>query len=134
MMPIVIDANIAIYWFSSRTTKIAEMALEAVGREGAVVPALWRWEVQDVLRRLARDGHLHVTASDAMSEMRRLPISVDDGLKSLFGSESALARDYGLSVYDAAYLEVALRLNVQLATVDKKLATAARAAGVAFTV
>jgi predicted nucleic acid-binding protein len=98
---------------------MADAALDLVGREGAIVPALWRWEVQDVLRRLAIGN--------------RLPIEVDRDFVGLFEPEFALASEHGLSVYDASYLELALRLHLKLATGDKKLAAAARAAGLAFT-
>jgi predicted nucleic acid-binding protein len=133
-MPLVLDANVAVDWFSSTSTKLADAALDAVGREGAIVPALWRWEVQDALRRLAFDDRLNMTATDALAALRALPIEVDGGITGAFGPEFVLASDYGLSVYDAAYLEVAMRLKLRLATGDKKLAVAARAAGLAFSV
>lgn len=132
-MTIVLDANIAVDWFSSSSTKLAEMALDTVGQKGAVVPALWRWEVQDVLRRLAKEDRLNMTVSGALAELRALPIEVDTGLAGLFGPEYVLATDYGLSVYDASYLELAIRRNIRLATGDRKLAAAARAVGLAFT-
>lgn len=132
-MPLVLDANIAINWLSPTSTKLADAALDAVGRDGAVVPALWGWEVQDVLRRLAHDDRLSVTATDAIAALRALPIEVDNGITGVFGREFFLAADNGLSVYDAAYLEVAMRLHLKLATGDKKLAAAARTAGLEFT-
>jgi predicted nucleic acid-binding protein len=131
-VPIVIDANVAVDWFSSRSTKLADAALDVVGREGAIVPALWRWEVQDVLRRLARDDRLNMTAAEALAALRALPIEIDSELLGLFGQEFVLASDHGLSVYDAAYLELALRRNVKLATGDKQLAAAARKVRLAF--
>lgn len=131
-MPIVIDANIAIAWFRPNATATAERALDALSEHGAVVPALWRWEVQDVLRRLAESGHLTLPVESALAEMRQLPITIDDVVTGLFGDESALAREHGLSVYDAAYLDVALRHRLPLATIDKKLAAAAKVAGAGF--
>jgi predicted nucleic acid-binding protein len=131
-MPFVIDANIAIAWFTASPAKLAEAALTALADDAAIVPAMWRWEVQDVLRRLSKDGTLHTSPADAIVELRQLPISIDDGISGLFGNEFVVANDYGLSVYDAAYLELATRLNIPLATIDKKLASAARQAGLAF--
>jgi predicted nucleic acid-binding protein len=131
-MPIVIDANIAIAWFRPDATKLADAALYALCEHGAVVPALWRWEVQDVLRRLARDGRLTISVQSALAEMRQLPITVDDEVTRLFGDESALAKQHGLSVYAAAYLDVALRHRLPLATIDKKLAAAAKVSGAGF--
>jgi predicted nucleic acid-binding protein len=131
-MPIVIDANIAIAWFRADASELADAALDALSEHGAVVPALWRWEVQDVLRRLAEGGHLMLTVEAALAEIRQLPITIDDVVSGLFGDETALSKKYQLSVYDAAYLEVALRHRLPLATSDKKLAAAAKVAGAAF--
>jgi predicted nucleic acid-binding protein len=131
-MPIVIDANIAIAWFRPEPTKVAEHALDALSERGAVVPALWRWEVQDVLRRLAQGGHLKLPVEAALAELRQLPITIDDLVSGLFGDEMVLSKQHGLSVYDAAYLEVALRHRLPLATIDKKLAAAAKLVGAAF--
>lgn len=131
-MPIVIDANIAIAWFRPDATEVADLALDALSEHGAVVPTLWRWEVQDVLRRLDEAGRLTLSVEAALAEMRQLPITVDDEFSGLFGGETVLSKQHGLSVYDAAYLDVALRHRLPLATMDKKLAAAARVVGAAF--
>jgi predicted nucleic acid-binding protein len=131
-VPIVIDANIAIGWFRAPASGIVDAALDAVCEHGAVVPALWRWEVGDVLRRLQHAGLLEISPDVAMREMSQLPITIDDQFLGLFGNEIALSTQHALSVYDAAYLELAVRRGVALATLDKKLAAAATSAGVAF--
>jgi predicted nucleic acid-binding protein len=131
-MPIVIDATIAIEWFLSEPSSTAGSALDALAAEGAIVPPLWRWEVQDVLRRLELGGRLTKPVDFIRSELRELPITVDDGLTGLFGDEARIARRYNLTVYDAAYIELALRLRAPLATTDKALAAAAKAANVAW--
>jgi len=130
LVPIVIDANIAIDWFLTKPSPVAEIVLDAIAAEGAIVPALWRWEVQDVLRRLQLAGRLTKSVDFIRAELRELPITVDDGLTSLFGNEAIIAKRYNLSVYDAAYLELALRLGAQLATNDKALLAAAKTAKV----
>ena len=127
-MPIVIDASVAIDWFVTAPSEDAEIALDAVAADGAVVPALWRWEVQDVLRRLDLAGRLAKSIDFIRAELRELPISVDGELTGLFGAEAALASRYSLTVYDAAYLELALRLDIPLATTDKGLLAAAKTA------
>jgi predicted nucleic acid-binding protein len=124
---IVIDAGIAIDWFVTEPSKVAESALDQTAAEGAIVPPLWRWEVQDVLRRLELAGRLTQPIAFIRHELRELPIAVDDELTGLFGEEAALASRYGLTVYDAAYLELALRLHVPLATTDRALAAAVKA-------
>jgi predicted nucleic acid-binding protein len=131
-MSIVIDANIAIAWFRPTPSKLADAALDQLSNEGALVPALWRWEVQDVLRRLSDGKHLRIPVEAALEEIRQLPISIDAGPPGLFGSELALARRHGLSVYDAVYLDVSVRHGIRLATIDKQLAAAAKSAGLAF--
>lgn len=129
-MSIVIDANVAVEWFLPNRNQVAEIALDKVVAEGAIVPALWRWEVQDVLRRLHLAGRLSKPIAFIRTELRELPIIVDDELTSLFGDEATIAARYNLTVYDAAYLELALRLRAPLATNDKTLAAAAKAAKV----
>jgi predicted nucleic acid-binding protein len=127
-MPIVLDAGVAIDWFLPKPNAVAEIALDKVAADGAVVPALWRWEVQDVLRRLHLVGRLTQSVDFIRAELRELPIAVDDELTSLFGGESAIAARYQLTYYDAAYLELALRLHTSLATNDSALIAAAKAA------
>lgn len=132
-MSIVIDANIAIAWFRPTPSKLADAALEELSKEGAVVPTLWRWEVQDVLRRLSDTGHLKIPVEDALEEIRQLPITTDaDAPFGPFGNELVLARRHDLSVYDAAYLDVSVRHHIRLATIDKQLAAAAKSAGLSF--
>jgi predicted nucleic acid-binding protein len=132
-MPLVIDANIAIAWFRPAASAFADAVLGVLLEHDAIVPALWRWEVQDVLRRLDSDGQLTMAADAALNELLQLPITVDDRPLRLFGEAMPLARKHGLTVYDAAYLDVALRHDIQLATLDKKLAAAAKRSGAAFT-
>jgi predicted nucleic acid-binding protein len=100
-MPIVIDANVAIDWFLSSRNDVAEIALDRVVSGGAVVPALWRWEIQDVLSRLSVAGRLKKPVELIRNELRELQIAVDDDVLSLFGDELTVSTRYGLSVYDA---------------------------------
>jgi predicted nucleic acid-binding protein len=111
-VPVVLDANVAVDWFLPDMNDVAEIALQMVVTDGAVVPALWRWEVQDVLRRLHLAGKMTRSVDFIRAELRELPITVDDELTTLFGDEASVAAKYNLSLYDAAYLELALRLNV----------------------
>jgi len=127
-MPIVLDANVAVDWFLPNMNAVASAALDLVVADSAVVPALWRWEVQDVLRRLQLAGKLTQPVDFIRAELRELPLSVDDGLTGLFGDEATLATRFNLSVHDAAYLELAIRLHVPLATNDRGLSVAVKAA------
>jgi predicted nucleic acid-binding protein len=131
-VPIVLDANLAIDWFLPTCSEVSGAALETVAVNGAVVPPLWRWEVQDVLRRLDVAKRLKQPVEHIRRELRELPITVDSDLSSLFGNEAAIAKRFGLTLYDAAYLELALRLGAPLATNDRALARAAKLAKASF--
>jgi predicted nucleic acid-binding protein len=105
---IVLDAGVAVDWFLPKVNAVVSTALDLVVADGAIAPALWRWKVQDVLRRLHLAGKLAQSPAFIRPELRELPISVDDDLTGLFGDEAELTPRYKLSVYDAAYLELAM--------------------------
>jgi predicted nucleic acid-binding protein len=100
-----------------------------LGVAGAAAPILWWFDVRNALVVNERRGRLDAAATvGILAHLERLPIRLDvdqDGDTVL-----ALAREHRLTVYDAAYLELALRLDAPLATLDRQLATAARAAAV----
>jgi predicted nucleic acid-binding protein len=108
---------------------MAEIALERLGRDGAVVPSLWWFEVRNLLLINERRGRIDpVGTASFLADLARLPITVDpapDGEAVL-----ALARAHGLTAYDATYFELAVRLMLPLATLDRALIAAAPAAGV----
>lgn len=131
-MPLVIDANVAVAWFGKKPDRLATRALDEIERDGGLVPPLWRYEVQDVLRRMRKAGQLAVKVEDALAELRQLPIAIADAAAGLFGNEYALAVQHGLSVYDAAYLDLAIQRGVALVTLDRRLAAASRVVGRQF--
>jgi predicted nucleic acid-binding protein len=127
-MPIVIDASIAIAWsFPDERDAESIAAGEYVVRERALVPMLWRWEVQNVLRNAERRSRVtEETTSRILSSLAALPLSVDPASSTVtFGGEFRLARRFGLTVYDGAYLELAVRHGIQLATKGAELRAAA---------
>ena len=125
-MPFVLDASVAVCWaFDDEDHPVAELALERVRTDEARVPSLWWFEVRNTLIVNERRGRL--TESDTATFLRGLA-----RLRVLDRSPNeadvlALARHHGLTVYDAAYLELARREGAPLATLDAALATAARA-------
>lgn len=130
----VIDASVAIGWVhpAQATPETADM-LEAVSKGASVeVPALWFLEVANALTVLARRRKL--TEDDrqtALGWLRGLPVRVDHEMASLaFSRLSELASSHQLSVYDAAYLELAERRHLMLGCKDGPLLKAARRAGV----
>jgi predicted nucleic acid-binding protein len=129
----VLDCSVALAWcFPDEKTKEGDALLRALKRGAGVVPALWFLEVANALLSGERRGRLPAAVSaEALGLLRRLPIEADDRSGfPLAANLLALARAYRLSAYDAAYLEVAQRLSLPLATFDEDLQAAAKALGV----
>lgn len=114
-------------------TSHSQRVLQLVATEGACVPGHWQYEIANALFAAERRGRLtEANVVHALQGLRQLPISHHSPpLSSL--RVIALARQFGLSVYDAAYLDLALELNLPLATLDKELQQAAALAGVKLT-
>jgi predicted nucleic acid-binding protein len=131
---LVIDASVTIAWIAKdEQSAYADGALTACGRDRAVVPALWRWEIANTLLVLERKRRLTDAAAVYRSVTRSLPIdAVTDTSESRVNEEIALARRHKLSIYDASYLALAKSTGFALATLDAKLARAALAEGVLF--
>jgi predicted nucleic acid-binding protein len=128
----VVDASMGIAWVHpARATTQSQALLDAIAA-GAVVraPALWSLETANALLVLTRRGK--VTEQEriqALNALARLSVVLDHEMAALaFGKLSALAIRHGLSVYDAAYLELALRRKLPIACKDGPLRAAARRA------
>jgi predicted nucleic acid-binding protein len=136
MRAFVADASVAIGWVHpAQATPLTESLLEAIA-DGATVeaPALWPLEVANALTVLTRRRKLTEDEREAgLGWLRRLPIRLDNEMALLaFSRLSELASAHELSVYDAAYLELAQRKGLALACKDGPLRKAARRAGVAL--
>lgn len=132
-MTLVVDASMAIAWlFRDEQNEAAGRALDQVAADGAIVPALWRLEVANVLRSSVRRQRCDENFADrALAVLGRLPIAVDQETDvHAWGGTRALSREEGLTTYDAAYLELALRRRLPLASKDQDLLAAARRRGV----
>jgi predicted nucleic acid-binding protein len=124
----VLDASIALAWcFADEATPATDALLDRLSDEEAAAPALWRLEVANALAMAERRGRLSVAGlTRSVSLLQRLAVSIDsEGAERAFRELLDLARRERLTVYDAAYLELALRLGLPLASKDAKL----RAAG-----
>ena len=95
--------------------------------EGAIVPSLWRLEVANVLRNAVRRGRCNEAYVDrSLARLARLAIERDEETDDhAWGSTWTLARKEDLSLYGAAYLELAIRRRMSLASCDKALLAAA---------
>ena len=135
MTGFVIDASAVLAWcFEDEGGPEADALIEQVAAEGASVPGLWPLEIANGLVMGERRGRISQAESAAFVAMiEELPIVADQatGARALHATMS-LAREHELTAYDAAYLELAMRLGLPLATGDRKLRTAARRVGVAL--
>ncbi|HWB47665.1 MAG TPA: type II toxin-antitoxin system VapC family toxin [Stellaceae bacterium] len=134
-MSFVLDNSIAIAWcFEDEQTPATLALLQRVAETGAVAPALWPLEAVNALLAAERRGRLDpVRRQRLMGFLRALPVTIDTDTASQAWSETAgLAARYGLSSYDAAYLELAYRRVLPLASLDGALRTAAESLGVAL--
>lgn len=137
MAAFVIDASTTLPWcFADEATEKTN-ALLARLRAGdeAIVPAHWPVEVANALliavrrRRISRQD-----ATQFIEDIEVLPIRVDSTTKYVLRTRIfPLAEQYNLTIYDSAYLELAMREGLPLATLDDELRKAARAAGVVLT-
>lgn len=132
--PFVADASVAVAWVHpSQATPDTQAMLDAVA-DGATleVPSIWPMEVANALLVLARRGKLDDDERTiALGWLSGLPLRIDGDAAALALSRlSELADTHELSIYDAAYLELALRRKMALACKDGALRKAARKAGV----
>ncbi len=130
-MPFVLDASIAVCWaFDDKNHPLAARALEHLRNGQARVPAIWWFEVRNMLIVNERRGRIDAAdTASFLATLARLDILADAA--PVEAELLALARAHRLTVYDASYLELARRLALPLATLDKDLLKAARATGVA---
>ena len=130
MMAFVLDASIASVWaLADETSLVADAALDRLRSDTCLVPPLWWYEIRNVL--IVNERRKRITPDNSAVFLRIIgeyPIQVDAVLDEQ--TNLRFARDYGLSFYDAAYLAVAHRNGIPLATLDKNLKSAAESAGV----
>jgi len=132
-MAFVVDASVSLAWcFEDEASAFADGVLSRLEDEEAVAPSIWPLEVANGLRSAERRGRIDEREVPAVIRLfATLPIEVvPTHLEQALGDVLFLARAAGLSAYDAAYLDLALRRGLPLATADEYLADAARAAGV----
>lgn len=132
-MSLVIDSSITLAWFfEDERTERADAVMRQVAKTGAVVPSLWRLEIANGLQSAVRRKRINAQFRDAsLADLRSFPIAVDSETdRHAWASTLGLAERFQLTLYDAAYLELAQRLRSPLATLDQELRVACRAVGV----
>lgn len=131
-MPFVLDNSVVTGWYvRSQATDYTEAIATRLETDRALVPALWQLEFANVLKTACTRGTLSIDTARLITDtVGALPIEVDTGLAPGARQLLELALRYQLSSYDAAYLELAMRHGIPLASQDVKLREAAVAAGV----
>jgi predicted nucleic acid-binding protein len=130
----ILDASVTLCWcFENQATHYTEAILEMLaGGDEASAPFIWPLEVANVLLTAERRKALNfVQVTGFLEELSAWPIQVDTlGVDRAFQQILSTAREHSLSAYDAAYLELAIREGLPLATLDDDLRRAATAVGV----
>jgi len=130
----VLDASVTLCWcFENQGTQYTQTTFERLaGGDEATVPFIWPLEVANVLVIAERRRALTVAqVTGFLEELSAWPIQVDTlGVDRAFQQILSTARHHNLSAYDAAYLELAIREGLPLATMDNDLRKAAKAVGV----
>lgn len=126
-MLFVLDASITAVWaLADESSDLADQLLTVVQTDGAVVPQIWWYEIRNILCMAERRKRiLAADADEFLRSLDQMSIRVADT-----GSGQAilrLTRSYQLSIYDSAYLDLAIRENLPLGTLDSSLAKAANA-------
>ncbi|HEY1648614.1 MAG TPA: type II toxin-antitoxin system VapC family toxin [Terracidiphilus sp.] len=134
-MSLVLDSSATLAWiYSDETTEPIRHVFDLVIAGGAWVPALWRLEVANILEMGVRRGRTDTAFRDAtLADLALLPILLDaETERQAWGATLRLAEKRRLSLYDAAYLELAQRRALPLATLDVELRVAAKAENISL--
>ena len=132
-MSLVLDSSATLAWiYSDEANDAIRHVFDMVAEEGAVVPSLWRLEVANSLTVAVRRGRIDIDLRRAaLADLALLDISIDPHTDACAWAAALQAADeFRLTVYDAAYLELAQRRRLPLATLDHSLLAAGRALGV----
>ena len=127
-MSFVLDASISLAWcFEDEQTLEVLQLLDRVTETGACAPLLWPLETLNGLFMAERRQRLDAARRTKLAAfLRELPITLDaDTALNAWNLTAQLAERFRLTVYDAAYLELAQRRRLPLASLDKQLRTAA---------
>jgi predicted nucleic acid-binding protein len=128
-LSLILDSSATLAWFyTDETTPAIRRVFELLAKGGAWVPSLWRLEVASTLEMGIRRGRHDVAFRQAtLADLSSLPVSIDSETdRRAWDDTLQLAHLHRLRLYDAAYLELAQRRGLPLATLDSHLRAAAR--------
>ena len=128
----VLDASVAIAFAMPDEISPPDALFLAIHHQGAVVAQHWPFEVCNTLLTACRLGRIDMAEMKvARDELQQMNVDVDlQSARSCWFETSAMASELSLTIYDAAYLELARRRQLPLATLDQRLAIAARICGI----
>lgn len=132
-MTIVIDSSITMSWIIvDERTDANQAVLDRATRQGMAAPTLWPIEVANSLAMAQRRGRMTAALrNQALRDLQMMQVEIDDQtLSHVWQTTMGLADAHSLTVYDATYLELAMRRRLSLATLDKALIAAAARVGV----
>jgi predicted nucleic acid-binding protein len=131
----VLDSSVTLTWcFDDERTDATDALLERVVATGAAAPSLWPLEILNALTVVERRDRIDVDRRQRLAGfLHDLPVTLDvETASQAWVATSQLAARFRLTIYDAAYLELAQRLSLPLATLDKELRSAGVALGIAL--
>lgn len=134
-MSFVLDSSVTLSWyFDDEATPATDALFDKVSEDGAVAPSLWRLEVANGLQMAVRRKRIDTAYRNAsLKDLTAMPIAIDAETDAhAWTSTVQLADRFRLTIYDAAYLELAQRRALPLASIDRDLRAAARTLGVAL--
>ena len=134
-MSFVLDNSVALAWcFEDERTAATAALLHRVAETGVSTPMLWPLEALNGLLVAERHGRLDASRRHRLAGfLQALPITIDDETAGQAWTATAhLAERFGLSAYDAVYLELAVRNQLPLASLDRELRVAGRALGISL--
>ncbi|MEO9191890.1 MAG: type II toxin-antitoxin system VapC family toxin [Acetobacteraceae bacterium] len=132
-MTLVLDSSATLAWvYADEVTPAIEQVFGRIAEAEAWVPAIWPTEVANALQSGLRRRRIDAAFRDAaLADLALMPIVIDaDTNTYVWTTTTRLATRFGLTIYDALYLELAQRRSLPLASLDRDLCTAARSLGV----
>jgi predicted nucleic acid-binding protein len=129
-MSLVLDSSVTLAWvYGEETTAAVQEVFNRIMEGGAWVPGLWRLEVANILEMGVRRGRHDAAFRDStLADLALLPVYLDlETDQNAWRETARLASRHKLTLYDAAYLELAVRRRLPLATLDRELRSAAKA-------
>lgn len=131
-MSVIVDSSVALSWVLPDESRPKSNARRIVAQGGALAPAHWPLEVANGLQMALRRGRIDAAfRSECLRDLAKIPVMLDAQTGNrAWGETVRLADTHELTIYDAAYLELALRRNWPLATYDRALMSAAQRSGV----